>query len=108
MRGEGLADLKTAVNNLTGLDTSLTGQFSRFRAREQITILTFNDFVNPGNDFTIDDTNPQGKDMTQIRGFGMIWRRKVARPFTMPSKKRIGRLWPPRPPTRTATTPSSS
>lgn len=69
MRGEGLADLKTAVNNLTGLDTSLTGQFSRFRAREQITMLTFNDFVNPGNDFTIDDTNPQGEDMTQIRGF---------------------------------------
>lgn len=69
MRGEGIRDLKTAMNNLTGLDTSLTGQFSRFRARERITIITFNDHVVTVQEFVIDDTNRDGEDMAQVRSF---------------------------------------
>ena len=37
MEGDRLDSLKTALNALTGTDTSLTGQFSRFRAREEVT-----------------------------------------------------------------------
>lgn len=41
MRGTGITDLKTAMNNLTGLDSTLTARFARFRAREIITLVTF-------------------------------------------------------------------
>jgi Ca-activated chloride channel family protein len=69
MEGEGLNGLKTALNGLTGLDTSLTGRFSRFRGREEVTVISFNDQVQPARDFRIDDTDPQGPDMQQIRAF---------------------------------------
>ena len=69
MRGDGISDLKAAMNNLTGQDTSLTGRFSRFRSREKITIITFNDQVASVNEFVIDDTNPSGEDMQLIRSF---------------------------------------
>jgi Ca-activated chloride channel family protein len=69
MEGEGLQDLQTAMNNLTGLDNSLTGRFSRFRAREKITVLTFNHAVQSTGDFTIDDTAAVGPDMQRIRRF---------------------------------------
>lgn len=69
MEGDGLNGLKAALNGLTGLDTSLTGRFARFRGREEITILSFNDQVQPARDFRIDDTDPQGPDMQAIRGF---------------------------------------
>ena len=71
MAGDGLNDLKVAVNGLTGLDTSLTGRFSRFRGREEVTILSFNDQVQPARDFRIDDTNPEGPDMQAIRTFAV-------------------------------------
>ena len=48
MEGDGLNGLKAALNGLTGLDTSLTGRFSRFRGREEITIISFNDQVAAG------------------------------------------------------------
>jgi Ca-activated chloride channel family protein len=69
MEGEGLNGLKAALNGLTGLDTSLTGRFSRFRGREEVTIISFNDQVQPARNFRIDDTDPQGPDMQQIRDF---------------------------------------
>ncbi|MCA9924759.1 MAG: VWA domain-containing protein [Anaerolineales bacterium] len=69
MRGSGISDLKAAMNNLTGQDNSLTGRFSRFRSREKITIITFNDQVASIDEFIIDDTNPNGEDMQQIRSF---------------------------------------
>jgi Ca-activated chloride channel family protein len=69
MSGSGLQDLQMAMNNLTGLDSSLTGQFSRFRSREQVTIFTFSDHVESVNELIIDDTNPQGEDMQQVRNF---------------------------------------
>ena len=41
MEGERLDPLKPAMKALTGTDTSLTGQFSRFRTHEEVTIITF-------------------------------------------------------------------
>lgn len=69
MEGRGLRDLKAAMENLTGLDTSLTGRFARFRNREQITIVTFNHQINDIREFTIDDTDAAGSDMEAIRQY---------------------------------------
>jgi Ca-activated chloride channel homolog len=40
MEGERLRSLKAAMNNLTGDDRSLTGQFARFSSREKVTVIT--------------------------------------------------------------------
>jgi Ca-activated chloride channel family protein len=69
MNGDRLTQLKTAMLALTGTDQSLTGQFARFRAHEQVTIVTFASQVDDTREFTIDDTNPDGPDMTAIRTY---------------------------------------
>jgi Ca-activated chloride channel family protein len=69
MDGGRLNGLKTALTNLTGLDTSVTGQFARFRAREQITIITFSSAVQDTRTFTINDPDPSGPDMTALRDY---------------------------------------
>ena len=69
MSGDRLDQLKTAMNALTGTDQSITGRFSRFRAREQVTIITFSTDVLDTREFTIDDTAPDGPDMTAIRDY---------------------------------------
>ena len=69
MDGDRINSLKSALNALTGTDQSLTGQFSRFRAREQVTIITFSSDVSDVQDFTIDDTQPNGPDMQAIRDY---------------------------------------
>jgi Ca-activated chloride channel family protein len=69
MEGDRLDQLKTAMNALTGTDTTLTGRFARFRAHEQVTIVTFSESVLDVRDFTIDDTAPTGPDMTAIRDY---------------------------------------
>jgi len=69
MQGQRLDDLKAAMKALTGTDTSVTGKFARFRAREQVTIVTFASDVVDVRDFTIDDTDPTGPDMTAIRDY---------------------------------------
>jgi Ca-activated chloride channel family protein len=69
MQGDRLDQLKTAMKALTGTDVSLTGQFARFRAHEQVTIVTFSSSVQETREFTIDDTKPDGPDMTQIRDY---------------------------------------
>jgi Ca-activated chloride channel family protein len=69
MQGQRLDDLKAAMKALTGTDTSLTGKFARFRAREQVTIVTFASDVVDVRDFTIDDTDPTGPDMSAIRDY---------------------------------------
>jgi Ca-activated chloride channel family protein len=58
MEGEGLNQLKAALNNLTGEDTSLTGQFARFRNRERITMMPFSQQVLDVRDFEIDIEDP--------------------------------------------------
>lgn len=69
MEGDRLDNLKTAMKNLTGTDTTITGGFSRFRAHEQVTIITFSSQVEDDRVFTIDDTAPNGPDMTAIRDY---------------------------------------
>jgi Ca-activated chloride channel family protein len=69
MDGDRLNGLKKALTNLTGLDTSVTGQFARFRAREQITIITFSSAVQDTRTFTINDPDPRGPDMTALRDY---------------------------------------
>jgi Ca-activated chloride channel family protein len=58
MEGDGLNQLKDALNNLTGQDTSLTGQFARFRNRERITMLPFSEHVLDVREFEIDIEDP--------------------------------------------------
>jgi Ca-activated chloride channel family protein len=69
MDGDRLDSLKHALDQLTGLDQTLTGQFSGFRAREDVTFITFSTDVQDPRTFTIDDTNPNGPDMTAIRNY---------------------------------------
>src|SRR5262245_43126812 len=57
------------AGRMEGQGTRLTGQFSRFRAREQVSIITFSDVVNAPQVFTIDDTNPDSADMQAIRSY---------------------------------------
>ncbi|MFF5228610.1 VWA domain-containing protein [Dactylosporangium sp. NPDC000521] len=52
MKGERLQGLKTALTGLTGADTSLSGQFSRFNGREQVILLPFS--TRPGAPTTFD------------------------------------------------------
>jgi Ca-activated chloride channel family protein len=69
MAGDRLDQLKAAMAALTGTDPSITGKFARFRAREQVTIITFSTDVVDTKEFTIDDTAPDGPDMTAIRDY---------------------------------------
>jgi Ca-activated chloride channel homolog len=69
MFGERLDSLKRALVGLTGLDESLTGRFARFRAREDVTFVTFSDKVHFIKDFTIDTTDPHGPSLTAVRSF---------------------------------------
>jgi Ca-activated chloride channel family protein len=69
MQGDRLDNLKATMKALTGTDTTITGKFSRFRAHEQVTIITFASKVEDVREFTIDDTNPAGPDMTAIRDY---------------------------------------
>jgi Ca-activated chloride channel family protein len=69
MEGDRINALKSALNALTGTDTSLTGQFSRFRTRETVTFITFSEDVIETRDFTIDDSQPDSADMTAIRSY---------------------------------------
>ena len=69
MEGEGLQDLKAALANLTGLDQSLTGQFARFRSREQITLLPFSTEVVDVGQFGVSSTTARGEDMQRIRDY---------------------------------------
>lgn len=67
MEGDRLTQLKKAMNNLTGADTSLTGQFARFRNRERITIITFNGEVQDQSDFEVDLND--GNSLARVRDF---------------------------------------
>lgn len=69
MKGKRLANLKAAMNSLTGQDHSLTGQFARFRGRERITILTFNDQVEGTPQFAMEVAAEREPGMVSIRDF---------------------------------------
>jgi Ca-activated chloride channel homolog len=69
MDGARIDGLKAAMTSLTGADTSATGQFTRFRAREEITIILFNDHVYDKRDFTVADVSASSPDLAAIRSY---------------------------------------
>ena len=69
MAGSRLDNVKRAFANLTGLDTSVTGTFARFRRREHITIVTFSGAVKGVREFDINDVSAGSRDFTAIRDY---------------------------------------
>jgi Ca-activated chloride channel family protein len=69
MEGSRLQSLQRALTGLTGLDSSLTGKFAQFRAREDLTFITFSTRVHYIKDFTVDTTDPNGPSLTAVRTF---------------------------------------
>lgn len=69
MDGSRLDGVKKTFANLTGADQTITGQFARFRAREDITIVTFNGSVQGVQSFTINDPTPGSADLRQVLSF---------------------------------------
>ena len=67
--GGRIQSLQTALKNLTGLDQTLSGRFSRFRSRETLTFIPFDDKVYPSKTLTIADPGSQSADMQAIRQF---------------------------------------
>ncbi len=69
MDGSRLDGVKKTFANLTGGDQSTTGQFARFRAREEITIVTFNGAVQATETFTVNDPTPGSTDLRRVQDF---------------------------------------
>ncbi len=53
MEGARIAAVRKAIDGLAGDDTSLTGKFAQFDAREKITFTHFSTEVSPSTDFTM-------------------------------------------------------
>ena len=69
MSGDRIAGVKAAFANLTGGDTSLTGQFARFRKRENIVIIPFNGSVVETRSFSINDNTTGSADVKAVRDY---------------------------------------
>jgi len=52
-----IVHLKQALRGLAGLDRSITGRFSAFHKREQLSFIPFSSYVQPAADFTITGTS---------------------------------------------------
>ncbi len=59
MAGERLAALKTALTGLTGVDTSLSGRYCRFRSREEVILLPFASKPGIPNVYAVSAESPQ-------------------------------------------------
>ncbi|NAS20841.1 solute-binding protein [Herbidospora sp. NEAU-GS84] len=59
MEGDRIDSLRTALVTLTGADTSAYGTFSRFRNREQVTLLPFSDHTKGRQDYQVPASNPE-------------------------------------------------
>ena len=69
MAGGRMKSLQTALKDLTGQDQTLSGRFSRFRSRETLTFIPFDNRVYPSKSFTITDPGSQSADMQAVRQF---------------------------------------
>ena len=69
MGGQRLNSLKQAIANLTGADRSISGQFARFRNREKVTIIAFNDQIKSEAEFSIEGTAPGNESMRRINTY---------------------------------------
>ncbi|MEU7874002.1 VWA domain-containing protein [Dactylosporangium sp. NPDC049140] len=68
MKGERIEGLKNALIGLTGADTSLSGQFSRFNGREQVLMIPFSSKPGQVSRFDVPEDNFQ-PTLDQIRGY---------------------------------------
>ncbi|WP_062352421.1 vWA domain-containing protein [Herbidospora yilanensis] len=68
MEGDRIDSLRTALVTLTGADTSAYGTFSRFRNREQVTLLPFADRLKGQQDYQVPASNPEAV-LGRIRGY---------------------------------------
>ncbi len=69
MAGQRMQSLQTALKNLTGQDQTLSGRFSRFRSRESLTFIPFDNQVYLPQTFTIDDPSSQSTSMQAVRQY---------------------------------------
>jgi Ca-activated chloride channel homolog len=69
MEGDRIAALKQTLIDLTGADTSVTGRFASFRARERITMITFAETVIDERDFTVEGAGPNAPGRKAIRDY---------------------------------------
>jgi Ca-activated chloride channel family protein len=69
MQGDRLDGVKKTFDNLTGADQTITGQFARLRAREEITIIPFNGGVVDDRTFTINDVSANSRDLAAVRSY---------------------------------------
>ncbi|WP_433076311.1 VWA domain-containing protein [Dactylosporangium sp. CA-052675] len=68
MKGERIEGLKNALIGLTGADTSLSGQFSRFNGREQVLMVPFSTKPGQVSRFDVPEDNFQ-PTLEQIRAY---------------------------------------
>jgi Ca-activated chloride channel homolog len=66
---ERIGALQRSLAGLAGADASLTGQFRRFRGREQVTLLPFSSTPESPQTFTVAEENP-GPDRQRIADAG--------------------------------------
>ncbi|GAB7047040.1 vWA domain-containing protein [Catenuloplanes indicus] len=59
MDGDRIRALKAALSGLTGVNTSLTGEFCRFRSREDVVLLPFSQTPQAARSFTVDAADAQ-------------------------------------------------
>ncbi len=69
MLGPRITDLRRAFADLTGTDTSVTGQFARFRKNELVTIIPFASAVQPSRDFLIRDPELEPQVLIDLRAY---------------------------------------
>ncbi|GAA0398447.1 substrate-binding domain-containing protein [Microbispora corallina] len=69
MEGDRIDALKQALAALTGADTSVSGQFSRFRNRETVTLLPFSSAPATPQTFTVPDRDATAV-LGRIRAYG--------------------------------------
>jgi Ca-activated chloride channel family protein len=69
MAGDRINNLETALINLTGADTSLTGGFARFHQREEVSFVLFSSTVYQRRSFTVNDTGSSSPDLAAIRSY---------------------------------------
>ncbi|HWO59600.1 MAG TPA: VWA domain-containing protein, partial [Umezawaea sp.] len=70
MEGERIDGLRQAVIGLTGADTSLSGKFSKFHGREQVTLLPFNGAPESPREFTVTGDADLGRIKSTAEGLG--------------------------------------
>lgn len=59
MAGDRITALQAALSGLTGVNTSLTGEFCRFRSREDVVLLPFSQTPQAARSFTVDAADAQ-------------------------------------------------